>query len=189
MGTGRAPPDSNTRPKKIEHKLVQSLSSPLPPRSIFCKEHYVVHKDLSFSTTIKSSWDFSKALNKHHMLFLIYFKQTPHVYIIIIQTDKSSSLSLAPAKGKLKMKVTNRYIAIKTHFEGKLTKSDFEIKSSTISTSVQPGSNDIVLKNLYVLINPYQINCIKRQSSSQNTSSYAVVVNPDEVSRRKNPWP
>ncbi|GMN22590.1 hypothetical protein TIFTF001_049008, partial [Ficus carica] len=79
------------------------------------------------------------------------------------------------------MKVANRFIATKAHIEGKLTESDFEIKSSIISISVQPGSNDIVLKNLYVSIDPYQINRIKRQSSSHKTSSYAVAVNPGEV--------
>lgn len=79
------------------------------------------------------------------------------------------------------MEVTNRYITVKAHVEGEPTESAFEIKSSTISTSVQPDSNDIILKNLYVSIDPYQINRIKSHSASHTTSSFAVVVTPGET--------
>ncbi|KAF4385121.1 hypothetical protein F8388_014254 [Cannabis sativa] len=69
------------------------------------------------------------------------------------------------------MEVMNRYVTIKTQINGDPKESDFEIKCSSIVVSAQPGSNDVVLRNLYVSIDPYQINRLKTHSSSQNTSN------------------
>ncbi|XP_030511152.1 2-alkenal reductase (NADP(+)-dependent)-like [Cannabis sativa] len=79
------------------------------------------------------------------------------------------------------MEVMNRYVTIKTQINGDPKESDFEIKCSSIVVSAQPGSNDVVLRNLYVSIDPYQINRLKTHSSSQNTSSYATAILPGEV--------
>ncbi|KAL5547877.1 hypothetical protein UlMin_003108 [Ulmus minor] len=79
------------------------------------------------------------------------------------------------------MEVTNRYITTKAHIDGKPEESDFEIKSETLVLSVQPGSNDVVVKNFYVSIDPYQLNRLKSFSSSQKASSFAVAIAPGEA--------
>ena len=82
------------------------------------------------------------------------------------------------------MEVTNRYITIKTPVDGEPKESDFELKTSAISLSLDPGSNDIIVKNLYVSIDPYQLNRMKSQSSSQKASAFAAAINPGEVSKK-----
>nr|XP_043628270.1 2-alkenal reductase (NADP(+)-dependent)-like [Erigeron canadensis] len=77
--------------------------------------------------------------------------------------------------------VTNKYIAIKAKVDGIPKESDFEVKTEQFSLSVKPGSNDIIIKNLYVSIDPYQINRMKTASASQKTSNYAVAIAPGEV--------
>ncbi|PON88992.1 Alcohol dehydrogenase superfamily, zinc-type [Trema orientale] len=79
------------------------------------------------------------------------------------------------------MEVINRYVTIKTQINGKPKESDFEIKSSPLVLSAEPGSNDVVLKNLYVSIDPYQINRMKTYSSTQKTSGYATAITPGQV--------
>ena len=79
------------------------------------------------------------------------------------------------------MEVTNRYVSVKAQISGSPKESDFEIKSSTLVISAEPGSNDVVLKNLYVSIDPYQINRMKGYSFSQDTPSYATAIAPGQV--------
>ncbi|XP_015901810.2 2-alkenal reductase (NADP(+)-dependent) [Ziziphus jujuba] len=74
------------------------------------------------------------------------------------------------------MEVTNNYIVIKSHINGSPKESDFETKSEILALSVDLGSNEIIVKNLYVSIDPYQINRMKSKSSSQKASSFAVAV-------------
>lgn len=79
------------------------------------------------------------------------------------------------------MEVNNSYIVIKSHIDGNPKESDFETKSETLTLSVEPGCNEIIVKNLYVSIDPYQINRMKSKSSSQKASSYAVALSPGKV--------
>ncbi|KAF3453691.1 hypothetical protein FNV43_RR04132 [Rhamnella rubrinervis] len=81
----------------------------------------------------------------------------------------------------MSMEVTNNYIAIKSHIDGNPKESDFEIKSDPLVLSVEPNSNEIIVKNLYVSIDPYQLNRMKSFSSSQKASSYAVALAPGQV--------
>ena len=80
------------------------------------------------------------------------------------------------------MEVTNKYIAIKAQVDGAPQESDFEVKTESISLLVKPGSKDIIIKNLYVSIDPYQLNRMKKISASQKTSEFAVGIVPSEVS-------
>ncbi|GJZ08060.1 NADP(+)-dependent 2-alkenal reductase-like protein [Tanacetum coccineum] len=59
------------------------------------------------------------------------------------------------------MELTNKYIAIKAQIDGAPQESDFEVKTESISLLVKPGSKDIIIKNLYVSIDPYQLNRMK----------------------------
>ncbi|XP_062078038.1 2-alkenal reductase (NADP(+)-dependent)-like [Humulus lupulus] len=80
------------------------------------------------------------------------------------------------------MEVINRYVTTKTYIKGTPKESDFEIKSSTIVLSAEPLSNDVVLKNLYISIDPYQIHRFKGHTSSdQKTSNSVVTIAPGEV--------
>ncbi|GKE24870.1 NADP(+)-dependent 2-alkenal reductase-like protein [Tanacetum coccineum] len=79
------------------------------------------------------------------------------------------------------MEVTNKYIAIKAQVDGAPQESDFEVKTESISLLVKPGSKDIIIKNLYVSIDPYQLNRMKTVSASQKASEYAVGIVPGEV--------
>ncbi|KDP32398.1 hypothetical protein JCGZ_13323 [Jatropha curcas] len=79
------------------------------------------------------------------------------------------------------MAVTNRYVVITANIDGAPKESDFEVKCETISLLLEPGSNDIIVKNLYVSIDPYQLNRMKSQSSSQVYSTLAAAINPGEA--------
>ncbi|XP_022934032.1 2-alkenal reductase (NADP(+)-dependent)-like [Cucurbita moschata] len=76
------------------------------------------------------------------------------------------------------MEVMNRVVAIRHHIDEFPVESDFELKSEALIVSVKAGCDDIVVKNLYVSIDPYQINRMKSHSSSQKTSSFATSIKP-----------
>lgn len=80
------------------------------------------------------------------------------------------------------MEVTNRFITIKNPVDGAPRESDFETKAEALSLKLEPGSSDIIVKNLYVSIDPYQINRLKSHSSSHSASSFAVRIIPGDVS-------
>jgi len=65
------------------------------------------------------------------------------------------------------MEVANKYVSLKTHIEGAPKESDFELKTSPLALSLDPGSDEIIVKNLYVSIDPYQLNRMKLYNSSQ----------------------
>ncbi|KAJ0495930.1 putative oxidoreductase [Helianthus annuus] len=79
------------------------------------------------------------------------------------------------------MEVTNKFITIKATIDGEPQESDFELKIEPFSLSVKPGSNDVIIKNLYISIDPYQINRMKTVSSSQKTSKFSTQIAPGEV--------
>ena len=84
------------------------------------------------------------------------------------------------------MEVTNKYVTLKSHIDGsKPQESDFELKTATLRLSIEPGlgsgSEDVVLKNLYVSIDPYQINRMKTVSSTQKLVSSAEHITPGQV--------
>ncbi|KAE7998871.1 hypothetical protein FH972_003369 [Carpinus fangiana] len=79
------------------------------------------------------------------------------------------------------MEVSNRYITIKTHVDGAPKESHFELKTAALLLSAESGSNDVIVKNLYVSIDPYQINRMKSQSSSQKAISFSVGITPGEI--------
>lgn len=80
------------------------------------------------------------------------------------------------------MEVVNSYVTIKTHIDGSPKESDFELKKSVLDLSVESGSGDLIIKNLYVSIDPYQLNRMKSSSPSQHGNSFSVGLVPGEVS-------
>ncbi|KAI8570780.1 hypothetical protein RHMOL_Rhmol01G0063500 [Rhododendron molle] len=79
------------------------------------------------------------------------------------------------------MEVTNKFITTKCHINGAPHESDFEIKTATFSLSIESGSNDVVVKSLYLSMDPFHINRTKSYSSIQNTSSVVVGIVPGEA--------
>ncbi|RVW28493.1 NADP-dependent alkenal double bond reductase P2 [Vitis vinifera] len=80
------------------------------------------------------------------------------------------------------MEVTNKYVTVKTHIDGSSPQeSDFELKTTALNLYVEPGSKDVIVKNLYVSIDPYQINRMKRVCSSQKLVSTADGITPGQA--------
>ncbi|CAA0806906.1 Zinc-binding dehydrogenase family protein [Striga hermonthica] len=66
------------------------------------------------------------------------------------------------------MIVRNKYVVIKHHIDEAPRKSDFAISEQLISlNSTNSSKSKVVVKNLYVSIDPYLINCMKTQSNTQ----------------------
>lgn len=82
----------------------------------------------------------------------------------------------------MELQLTNRYVAIKNSIDGTPEESDFEVKSEKLSFNSM-GSEDrkVVVKNLYVSIDPYQLNRMKSYSSSQQAINFASPVIPGQV--------
>ncbi|KAL6839495.1 hypothetical protein ACP4OV_030765 [Aristida adscensionis] len=78
------------------------------------------------------------------------------------------------------MEVVNRYVAIRHHVEGAPTAADFEVKEETARWA--PASGEVLVRNLYVSVDPYQLNRMKRTSASHLAVDGIV---PGEVSRRR----
>ncbi|XP_019189486.1 PREDICTED: NADP-dependent alkenal double bond reductase P2-like [Ipomoea nil] len=78
------------------------------------------------------------------------------------------------------MEVRNKYVSIRNNIDGAPQESDFELNTEILSLSVEPGSKDVIVKNLYVSIDPYQLNRMKSQSSSQKSINFAVAITPGE---------
>ncbi|KAI3443870.1 hypothetical protein Pfo_000535 [Paulownia fortunei] len=66
------------------------------------------------------------------------------------------------------MEVTNKYVVIKSHIDGAPNESDFSICERVLSLKLQCQGSDnvVVVKNLYVSIDPSQLNRMKTQSFS-----------------------
>ncbi|XP_057426665.1 2-alkenal reductase (NADP(+)-dependent)-like [Lotus japonicus] len=79
------------------------------------------------------------------------------------------------------MEVTNKYIVTKQHIEDEPKESHFEIKTEALALTVEPGSDDIIIKNLYISIDPYMINRMKGYSSSQSAISFATPITPGKA--------
>ncbi|KAI3896410.1 hypothetical protein MKW92_046452 [Papaver armeniacum] len=80
------------------------------------------------------------------------------------------------------MEVENRYVTLKNQLERdeEPKESDFEFKTSTISLA--PSNDDeVIVQNLYVSIDPYQINRMKKQSSSHKAINFAFALSPGQA--------
>ncbi|KAM3191842.1 hypothetical protein ACQJBY_069212 [Aegilops geniculata] len=65
------------------------------------------------------------------------------------------------------MEVENRYIAVRHHVEGSPSVDDFEVKTEAVRWT--PESGEVLVRNTYVSIDPYQLNRMKRQSASHHS--------------------
>lgn len=81
------------------------------------------------------------------------------------------------------MEVENRYITVKDYTNGQPSESNFELKTSMMSLAIPDGSKSFIVKNLYLSVDPYQINRMKKSSSSQKTGGFATQLVPGKVSQ------
>ncbi|KAI3443795.1 hypothetical protein Pfo_000460 [Paulownia fortunei] len=72
--------------------------------------------------------------------------------------------------------VKNKFVAIKGHINGAPTESDFEIMTETVSLSAR--TKEVIVKNLYVSVDPYQLNRMKSHSSSHAAINFAAPITP-----------
>ncbi|XP_064972812.1 2-alkenal reductase (NADP(+)-dependent)-like [Musa acuminata AAA Group] len=78
------------------------------------------------------------------------------------------------------MEVENKHIIIKHAIDGLPTESDFELRSAPLVLSVAQGSKEVVVKNLFLSIDPYQLNRMKTYSSTQKTATVATRIQPGQ---------
>ncbi|KAF0904675.1 hypothetical protein E2562_036076 [Oryza meyeriana var. granulata] len=62
------------------------------------------------------------------------------------------------------MEVENRYVAVRHHVEGFPSEEDFEVKK--VKMRWTPESGEVLVRNLYLSMDPYQLNRMKRRSAS-----------------------
>ncbi|KAK9138712.1 hypothetical protein Sjap_009306 [Stephania japonica] len=77
------------------------------------------------------------------------------------------------------MEVQNKFVALKNRIEGAPLESDLEIKETSLKRS--PNEAQIIVKNLYVSIDPYQLNRMKSLCSSHSTTKNASQVKLGQV--------
>ncbi|KAL3622052.1 hypothetical protein CASFOL_034248 [Castilleja foliolosa] len=79
--------------------------------------------------------------------------------------------------------IRNKHVVIKSHIAGAPTESDFSISEQLLSLkATKNNKNDVVVvKNLYVSIDPYQISRMKAHSSSHNATPAAAAIIPGKV--------
>ncbi|MQM04747.1 hypothetical protein Taro_037548 [Colocasia esculenta] len=85
------------------------------------------------------------------------------------------------------MGMENRYVTIKDNIAaGMPTESSFELRSSRATPlAIEGGSlgsqQDVLVKNLYLSVDPYQLNRMKKFSSSQKSAGFASRVLPGQA--------
>ncbi|XP_021760815.1 2-alkenal reductase (NADP(+)-dependent)-like [Chenopodium quinoa] len=73
----------------------------------------------------------------------------------------------------------NKFVTIKHAIEGAPKEDDFEVLITNISTSsIKPGSNNVLVKCLQLSMDPYQLNRMKSFSPSQNSVAAAFKLVP-----------
>ncbi|XP_072966121.1 2-alkenal reductase (NADP(+)-dependent)-like [Typha angustifolia] len=80
------------------------------------------------------------------------------------------------------MEVENKRIAIKHYVDGFPSESNLEIKSSPLRLmiNIAEDSEVVIVKNLFLSVDPYQINRMKMHSSSQKAIDFAKRLEPGE---------
>ncbi|GFQ04402.1 NADP-dependent alkenal double bond reductase p2 [Phtheirospermum japonicum] len=79
--------------------------------------------------------------------------------------------------------IRNKYVVTKSHIDGAPEESDFSISEQLLSLKPTNNNNKnvVVVKNLYVSIDPYQINRMKAHSSSHKAISFSAAILPGQV--------
>ncbi|XP_074559364.1 2-alkenal reductase (NADP(+)-dependent)-like isoform X2 [Curcuma longa] len=76
------------------------------------------------------------------------------------------------------MELENKYVSLKHHIDGHPSESDFELATAPLQSA--PGSNEVIVKNLFLSIDPYQLNRMKLYSSSHTATPAASQIEPGQ---------
>lgn len=68
--------------------------------------------------------------------------------------------------------VRNKQVVLRDYVTGFPKESDMNIVESTITLKVPEGSNDVLLKNLYLSCDPYMRNLMNQTEGLQSSLSY-----------------
>ncbi|RDX74938.1 2-alkenal reductase (NADP(+)-dependent), partial [Mucuna pruriens] len=68
--------------------------------------------------------------------------------------------------------VSNKQVLLKDYVTGFPKESDLNIVESTITLKLPEGSNDVLLKNLYLSCDPYMRNLMNKPEGPPNPRSY-----------------
>lgn len=68
--------------------------------------------------------------------------------------------------------VRNKQVLLKDYVTGFPKESDMNIVESTITLKLPQGSNDVLLKNLYLSCDPYMRNLMNRPEGPPNSRAY-----------------
>ncbi|XP_011093991.1 (+)-pulegone reductase-like [Sesamum indicum] len=82
------------------------------------------------------------------------------------------------------MEVKNKYVAMKNHIDGAPNESDFSICEELVSVELQPQASDdvhVLVQNLYISIDPSQINRMKTHSFVHTIIPEASAVLPGQA--------
>ncbi|KAI3891084.1 hypothetical protein MKW98_007389 [Papaver atlanticum] len=76
----------------------------------------------------------------------------------------------------------NRYVTLKNQLERaeEPKESHFEFKNSSISLALS-NKDEVIVQNLYVSIDPYLINRMKKQSSSHKAINFTFALSPGQA--------
>ncbi|XP_074559363.1 2-alkenal reductase (NADP(+)-dependent)-like isoform X1 [Curcuma longa] len=77
------------------------------------------------------------------------------------------------------MELENKYVSLKHHIDGHPSESDFELATAPLQSA--PGSNEVIVKNLFLSIDPYQLNRMKLYSSSHTATPAASQIEPGQA--------
>ncbi|KAK9108262.1 hypothetical protein Syun_024273 [Stephania yunnanensis] len=135
---------------------------PLPNLEVFPKCCYCFHVLPDF----KKYTHYSDLTRKVFLKYDPYFVSSglDEAYLDITKVCKERAIS-----------------SVEDHVEGAPEESDFELRTDVITAELTPGSNDVLVKNLYLSVDPYQLNRMKKYSSSHETSNYAAPLVPDKT--------
>ncbi|MCL7030632.1 hypothetical protein MKW94_014268 [Papaver nudicaule] len=80
------------------------------------------------------------------------------------------------------MEVENKYVTLKNQLERneEPKETDFEFKTSTILLA-SSNEDEVIVQNLYVSIDPYQINRMKKQSASYKAINFSLPLSPGQA--------
>lgn len=67
---------------------------------------------------------------------------------------------------------TNKKVVQKQYLTGPVKENDMEmVMSDTVKLALPPGSTAVIVKNLYIAIDPYNLNLMARKDASGNTTA------------------
>ncbi|KAH8506321.1 hypothetical protein H0E87_013228 [Populus deltoides] len=101
-----------------------------------------------------------------NMIDIIYKRIKIHGFVVPYHCNLHSDFLATTIDYIFSGNIRARAVSVE---KGSAYESDFELKVASLGRSAEPGSDEIILRNLFVSIDPAQINRMKSYSSSQKS--------------------